>query len=230
MNRFLLVLIACGFAARAFAEEDLIDLTFPKADVRDILSYYRLLMDKPVFLKPELAGIVAIDKRSVPRKDAPAVIRKTLVENYGIAMRETKEGEWLVERSQDPKIPRRSEQPRTEEEGRGDLQFPKTDLRDVLAFYGNRVKKPVFVSYEVSATITIVEANVAMKDVPELIRKTLLQKYGIAMRETKDGEVLVEWSTDPKYPRRSDPPGAEAERKTAPRVRPIGPKGIPIPR
>jgi hypothetical protein len=115
------------------------------------------------------------------------------------------------------------------EDGRADLYFPKTDLLDVMSYYENIEKKPIFVSWQVSAIITIKQDNVAVKDIPEVIRKALLERYGIAMRETKEGEVLVEWSTDPKYPRRSEPPRTGAELKALPRARPIRPEGIPIP-
>jgi len=97
------------------------------------------------------------------------------------------------------------------------LEFPKTDVREILWFYQKLTGRPVLVELDLQALVTI-EPH---KDIPqaeaiELIRKTLLESYGIEMRESVHGETLVRWSQDPKYPRRSDPPPTEAERTVVP--------------
>jgi hypothetical protein len=91
------------------------------------------------------------------------------------------------------------------------LNFPKTDVRDVLAFYGRLVRKPMLVELDVQGLVTLVsDQDLPHKSAVELIQKTLLESYGIEMREDDRGEVLVRWSSDPKYLHRSD----AAERKS----------------
>ncbi|EDY18149.1 hypothetical protein CfE428DRAFT_4285 [Chthoniobacter flavus Ellin428] len=117
------------------------------------------------------------------------------------------------------------------------LNFPKTDLRDVLAFYGRLVRKPVLMDVQIQAWVTVDrEKELPLKEAVELIRKTLLESYGIEMRDSDRGEVLVTWSSDPKYPHHSDAPetgsrrgsfnvnGIQVRRKTVPLPEPEGSK------
>jgi hypothetical protein len=56
-------------------------------------------------------------------------------------------------------------------------------------------------------------------DALELIRKTLLERYGIELRTTDRNETLAAWSKDPKYIRRSDEPVIGEARSASPRRR-----------
>jgi hypothetical protein len=85
------------------------------------------------------------------------------------------------------------------------VHFPKADVREVMGFYGLLVRKPVLMDVNMQAVVTVdQEQELSVKDAVELIRKTLLESYGIQMRESDRGEVLVTWSTDPKYPPQGD--------------------------
>lgn len=89
----------------------------------------------------------------------------------------------------------------------GPLQFPNAHVKDVLEFYQIATGKPVYVSLDLDARVTIdVKEPVSREAGIELIRKTLLEKYGIEISAADRGETLVRWSRDPKFPRRSDPP------------------------
>jgi hypothetical protein len=52
----------------------------------------------------------------------------------------------------------------------------------------------------------------------ELIRKTLLERYGIELRKAEGGETLAAWSKDPKYPRGTDEPQTADDTKRRPRI------------
>jgi len=101
-----------------------------------------------------------------------------------------------------------------EQNSRVKLHFPKTDVREVLMFYGRLTKKPVLMELPLQAMVTVDAAQeLSIEEAKELIRKTLLESYGIEMRESDRGEILATWSRDPKYPRHSDPPLTEEERR-----------------
>ncbi len=96
-----------------------------------------------------------------------------------------------------------------------DVDFPKADIRDVLRFYEILSGKPARVAPDVEALVTIVIKGESSRAAAiELIRKTLLERYGIELRPDEQGEVMACWSKDPKYPHRSDPPMTEEEKKS----------------
>ena len=94
------------------------------------------------------------------------------------------------------------------------LRFTKSDIRDLLSFYSRLIRKPVLVEVDMPALVTVApDEDLPLKDAIELVRKTLLESYGIEMRDSDRGEVLVTWSSDPKYPHRSDPPARDIDRR-----------------
>ena len=97
------------------------------------------------------------------------------------------------------------------------LDFPNTVVEDVLEYYRRSVGKPVFVALDIRGGITMKHKG-PEKEIPEVIRKTLLEKYGIAMRDLPTGEILVEWSRDPKYPPRKNPTGNHEKKPVAPKA------------
>ncbi len=84
------------------------------------------------------------------------------------------------------------------------IEMPNTVIQDVLEFYSRQVRKPVFMATNVHGAVTM-KFTVPTKDVPAVMRKSLLENNGIELRELPTGEVLAEWSKDPKYPRRTGP-------------------------
>ena len=101
-----------------------------------------------------------------------------------------------------------------------EMRFPKSDVRDVLAFYQRLTGKPVLAPLDFQALVTIERTEpIAAEDAIEFIRKTLLEGYGIELRTSDRGETLVTWSQDPKYPRRSDAPMTKTEGNALPKKR-----------
>ena len=97
------------------------------------------------------------------------------------------------------------------------LVFSKSDVRYVLVLYERVTGKPVFVRPDVVADVTILTPNaIPRAEAIDLIRKTLLERYGIELSATDRSETLVAWSKDPKYPRRSDEPAPVKPRDSTP--------------
>lgn len=87
------------------------------------------------------------------------------------------------------------------------IHYTKAPARDVLRLYQKLSAHPVFIALDLEALVTIEsEKEIPPAEAVELIRKTLLEKYGIELRKTDRGETLAGWSTDPKHPRKSDGP------------------------
>ncbi|HEX8294951.1 MAG TPA: hypothetical protein VF593_01510 [Chthoniobacteraceae bacterium] len=95
------------------------------------------------------------------------------------------------------------------------LDFPKSDVADVLAIYERLGGAPVFASLDLKALVTVQTSEpVSRAAALQLIRKTLLERYGIAIREVDQSTILAGWSKDPLHPRRSDEPMTDDERKS----------------
>lgn len=101
-----------------------------------------------------------------------------------------------------------------------ELSFPKSDVRDVLAYYQRLTAKPILVPlFDFQALVTVESTEPLSREAAaDLIRKTLLESYGIELRTSDRGETLATWSLDPKYPRRSDAPMTKTERDALPRT------------
>jgi hypothetical protein len=99
------------------------------------------------------------------------------------------------------------------------LHYTKAPARDVLRVYEKLSTHPVFMALDLDALVTIEsEKEIPAAEALELIRKTLLERYGIELRKTERGETVAGWSKDPKYPRHSDaPPVDETGAKGRPR-------------
>jgi hypothetical protein len=105
------------------------------------------------------------------------------------------------------------------------IHYAKAPARDVLRVYEKLSAHPVFMALDLDALVTIEsEKEIAPAEAMELIRKTLLERYGIELRKTDAGETLAGWSKDPKYPRGSDGPLTEKERKAEPKSQPRAPQ------
>jgi hypothetical protein len=100
------------------------------------------------------------------------------------------------------------------------LHYSKAPAHDVLRVYEKLSARPVFIALDLDALVTIEsEKEISAAEAIELIRKTLLERYGIELRIHDRGETLAGWSKDPKYPRRSDGPiPEEAGAKGRPRA------------
>src|SRR5688572_675128 len=68
------------------------------------------------------------------------------------------------------------------------LQFPNTDIRDVLVFYSHHVGKKVFVAPDVEGGVTI-EVSASKTETPEIMRKAFQEQLGLVTRENPDGEL-----------------------------------------
>ena len=218
MKRFLQVLLACGLTlhgwtqnAPASAEKE--TLHFPNTDIRDVLLFYGHRAGKKVFVAPDVEGGVTI-QASAPRAETLETMRKAFQEQLGLVTRETPDGELLVERSKDAKAPRGRDRQRAGAERRvrpaagnasGLFALGRVNLPEAAAYYGQLVNKVVFLATDVWAVVTVAHSG-ANEELPGAIRNTLLDKYGIDLRETPQGDVLFEWSKDPRHARRSDPP------------------------
>lgn len=118
MKLFALILAACGLPFSAWAEDYTLSLHFTKAPARDVLRVYEKLSTHPVFIALDLDALVTIESgKEIPAAEAIELIRKTLLERYGIELRKVERGEILAGWSKDPKYPRRSDWPATEEAG-----------------------------------------------------------------------------------------------------------------
>ncbi|MHA3772931.1 hypothetical protein ACXR0O_15460 [Verrucomicrobiota bacterium sgz303538] len=130
MKPSLLVLLACGLPLVSRSQEDrpITEIHFPKSDVRDVLSYYQRLTAKSVLVPlSDFQALVTIESTEpLSREAATNLIRKTLLESYGIELRTSDRGETLVTWSLDPKYPRRSDAPMTKTERDA---LPKTVIR-----------------------------------------------------------------------------------------------------
>ena len=74
-------------------------------------------------------------------------------------------------------------------------------------------------SLDLKGAVTIESATpLSREESAELIRKTLLESYGIELRTSDRGETLATWSQDPKYPRRIDPPNTKARPAVTPKT------------
>jgi hypothetical protein len=100
------------------------------------------------------------------------------------------------------------------EEVRVRLDMPGTDVRDLLEFYQHITGRPVFMAADLHALVEFEsQGDIPRDEAIALIRKKLLETYGIEMRDNGRGEILVAWSNDPKHPHRSKAPENEAGRK-----------------
>ena len=89
-----------------------------------------------------------------------------------------------------------------------------TDLQDVLTLYATLTRRHVWVELGVSTKIALRwEKPIPKEEAVELIRTTLLEKHGIALRETEGKETFVSWSDDPKYIEVRRKVAAEAQAK-----------------
>ena len=75
-----------------------------------------------------------------------------------------------------------------------------SDVRDVLALYAAITGRKVWLALNIYGPVPLVsETRLTKEKALELIRTTLLEKHGIALRETEGKETFVSWSEEPKY-------------------------------
>ena len=86
-----------------------------------------------------------------------------------------------------------------EDQAKEFIYAPYIDLRELLELYEAKSKRPVYLALNVPALrVTINGENLTKTELLEFIRKTLLEKYGIELRETPDGVTLARKIADPK--------------------------------
>jgi hypothetical protein len=81
------------------------------------------------------------------------------------------------------------------------LQLLDCDVRDVLALYQHWTGRKIWVDLRLHAPhIAIrVQGWIPQADAIRLVRTTLLERYGIELRDSGDKETFASWSDDPKY-------------------------------
>lgn len=100
-----LLAVLLGFAPGSRCQDDTgVKLWIPPgADLVDILSIYKHLTGKPVYIELGVSAKVTLGTEHISKPDAIKLIKTTLLEKYGIELRTGGEGETLVEWSKDPK-------------------------------------------------------------------------------------------------------------------------------
>jgi hypothetical protein len=107
------------------------------------------------------------------------------------------------------------------------LAFPNSNLQDVLHTYAFISKRKVWMQLGVRAANVSIssERPIPRQDALALIRKVLLERHGIELRDAGDDETFVSWTTNPAY-ERLIPTGASQPRV---RVRGRPNSGSPAP-
>jgi hypothetical protein len=98
-------------------------------------------------------------------------------------------------------------------------------LPAAMAYYEHLTGKKVQIAEGVSANVTIISApDLSKAGAIAFIEQTLLERHGIALRTGEKGEVIAEWSKDPKYPHSVQPRVLEKDAKATPppRIRILG--------
>jgi len=99
------------------------------------------------------------------------------------------------------------------------LHFPASRLDDLLHLYAHLTRHEVHVAAGVGALINFKAQAESKAEAAHLIRKSLLEQYGIELRETASGRTDVLWTGQPEFqPLRAKTLDALNER----RVRVIG--------
>ena len=112
-----------------------------------------------------------------------------------------------------------------EEAAKHSIFMYRHSLQAAMAYYEHLTGKKVQIADGVSANVTVVENGpIARAAVVALIERQLLERHGIALRTTPKGEVIAEWSNDPKYPHSVEPRIREGDAKATPppRIRVLG--------
>jgi len=80
------------------------------------------------------------------------------------------------------------------------LDYQNAKLSDVLKVYELMSGTTVWLHAPVDALVDIsIKKTVSRMDACNVITQTLLQKYGIEMKEIKDVGILVDWTNDEKF-------------------------------
>jgi hypothetical protein len=80
------------------------------------------------------------------------------------------------------------------------LDMPEAELTFVLELCQRVTKKRIWIELGTYPKVSIVTKEpVTTVQAMELIRKTLLEKYGIELRDGRTDELFVSWSQEPKY-------------------------------
>lgn len=80
------------------------------------------------------------------------------------------------------------------------VQFGNSSLLDVLTLYAKASNRKVWIELGVFGTVSVQNSqDMPITEGLAFVRKTLLENYGIELRDTDTGETFVSWSQDPKY-------------------------------
>jgi hypothetical protein len=235
-----LALSCVGKEARAANDSEMVQFVYPKVSVQIVLDYYEYLAGKKsvVWRYSDDADVWIEAPEPMPRAAAAELIRKTLLERYGIELNPTGDGKIMATWSSDPKYPPRSEWTEQDQRRLADgepiesitrrgpkviasstidrkvrLGFLKEDVRAVLDYYGFLMdRREVSVARDLQARVWIAAKDPMPKSAAvELIRRTLLERYGIEVTATGNGKFVAAWSKDPKYPPRTEAAPTEDE-------------------
>jgi hypothetical protein len=198
MNALLVSLLVLSFGnltLAAEAEESKEPVQMRNLALKDVLELYARHHGQPVFVSPTVAGNLRVDIESqgaISRAEADALISKTLLGRYQIQIRTADTGEILVE-SVKPRKPLKEGRRRDEATaGNYQFRFPGTHSMDVLEYYERITGKPVFAALDLIPKVSFEGFGYSSREeMTEAIRKQLAEKYGVEMKETRTGEVLV---------------------------------------
>jgi len=80
------------------------------------------------------------------------------------------------------------------------FHFLDINLLDALGSYSKWTGRKVWVAMDLFPTINIQgKADLPRREAVEFFRTTLLERYGVELRDSGDKEAFADWSADPKY-------------------------------
>jgi len=80
------------------------------------------------------------------------------------------------------------------------LQINGADVKDVLSLYERWTGRKVWVTLDLRADLYFrADGLITIAEAIRFLRTTLLEKYGIELRDSGEKEAFATWSEDPKY-------------------------------
>jgi hypothetical protein len=207
MNRLLqfLALAALANLPIGAAEESVAPLQMSNAELYTVLAYYQRVAGRAVFVSPHVdcrqrVGIESPE--AITKEQGLQLVRATLLVKYEILIRDTKTGETLVESAAPRRVQERRVRNPEEPESRTNVEFPNTDLRDVLVFYEMRSGQSVFAAINLGFPAVTISSKepLARAQVIPFIRDALGENYGFETRTLRSGEVVVKKGAPPLRP------------------------------
>ena len=86
------------------------------------------------------------------------------------------------------------------------MHFPNAPLDNVLRFYVRLTQRELHIPNEVGGRVELIAETKSTTDAAALIRKTLLERYGIEIRHVGEHRADVVWTENPVFVRAERPP------------------------